>query len=634
MNSLKLVTGFALMMCIFAAQAQTLTLNIPHETVGEGDTVELEVTASDFVDIVSMQFSINWDPTVIQYESNFETDLEGVAVGEVTADEGNLRISWFDVDAVGVDLADGTSVLGLRFSAIGNAGDSTVVEMTEEPLEIQIFQGDNGVFVPITLNPENGSVTIIPPLSATAEVGPVSCFDGNDGFIDLNVEGDTSLVTFLWTGPDGFTSTDTDIQGIGAGFYELQIFDLEGNIILNDTYIVVGPLAGLVIDNIEADTTDCTSETGGASITVSGGTAPYLYDIGEGAIEESEFSELAAGEYFVTVTDNNACTVVDTFLIQESAAVEFSLGEDVVLCEGNETEIISGEFSTYQWSTGETSSTITVNQTGDYSVTVTNAAGCEATDTLNVLVQDGLELIIENDMLDICPEDSIQLNVSGGTVYQWTDPNASLSALDIANPVASPSETTIYEVIASNDCGVDTVELEVIVNEITATAGQDTCISEDTALQLYATGGVEYFWYETPYPVSTPDIGRPTVAPLESTVYVVDIVDANGCMVTDSILVAVATDPEQFIKSINMITPNGDGKNDVLEFDAINKYPNNSLRVFNRWGDQVYQKVSYGSDSERFDGTYKGKPLPAGNYYYVLSFKEYELKQTLTIIRN
>jgi len=94
----------------------------------------------------------------------------------------------------------------------------------------------------------------------------------------------------------------------------------------------------------------------------------------------------------------------------------------------------------------------------------------------------------------------------------------------------------------------------------------------------------------------------------------------------------VANNPLDIL-AINLITPNGDGKNDVLEFGNISKYGVNSLKVYNRWGDLIYNKVNYQDDEERFDGTYKGKQLPAGNYFYVLAFRDGEIKQTLTILR-
>ncbi len=112
------------------------------------------------------------------------------------------------------------------------------------------------------------------------------------------------------------------------------------------------------------------------------------------------------------------------------------------------------------------------------------------------------------------------------------------------------------------------------------------------------------------------------------------IIDANGCTTFDDVVVQVGANPTQFVKRVNLITPNGDGQNDQLYFGDIGKFGPNTLRVFNRWGSIVYERVNYQKDNNRFDGTYKGKELPAGTYYYVLAFRNgEEIKQTLAIVR-
>ncbi|MEL7021421.1 MAG: gliding motility-associated C-terminal domain-containing protein, partial [Bacteroidota bacterium] len=64
----------------------------------------------------------------------------------------------------------------------------------------------------------------------------------------------------------------------------------------------------------------------------------------------------------------------------------------------------------------------------------------------------------------------------------------------------------------------------------------------------------------------------------------------------------------------NIITPNGDGSNDALFISCASMFPNNELKVFNRWGDKVYEASGYLND---WEATYKGEPLPAGTYYYL-----------------
>ena len=85
----------------------------------------------------------------------------------------------------------------------------------------------------------------------------------------------------------------------------------------------------------------------------------------------------------------------------------------------------------------------------------------------------------------------------------------------------------------------------------------------------------------------------------------------------------------------NIITPNGDSKNDNFEVTGLDKgaYPNNKLLIFNRWGKMVYEKENYQLDTERFDG----KGLAEGTYFYILKYKtklrEFEHKGSLTILR-
>jgi gliding motility-associated-like protein len=145
---------------------------------------------------------------------------------------------------------------------------------------------------------------------------------------------------------------------------------------------------------------------------------------------------------------------------------------------------------------------------------------------------------------------------------------------------------------------------------------------------------VENFISGTPtnIPVSNNEIYDPVAYPLDSTTYFVTIIDENGCEITDSTTVLVAADPISNIKAVNMITPNGDGKNDFLEFRGLQKFGTNTLKIYNRWGALIFQKVNYHHDEEVFNGTYKEQPLPAGNYYYVLSLSSGEIKQKLTIV--
>ena len=69
----------------------------------------------------------------------------------------------------------------------------------------------------------------------------------------------------------------------------------------------------------------------------------------------------------------------------------------------------------------------------------------------------------------------------------------------------------------------------------------------------------------------------------------------------------------------NAFTPNGDGKNDEWVIDGINLFPNVVISVYNRWGEQLfYSKGNY----TPWDGTYNGKPVPVGTYYYIINLND------------
>ena len=620
--------------CFTHAQTSALQLEMPHQTVASGDTVHVNIEANNFVDMVSIQFSINFDPNVIQFESSSLMDLDYVAVGSTDAVNGNLRVSWFDIQGTGENMIDGKHIIKLVFLTVGEVGDYSDVEISGSPLEIQTFRGNSDIFFPIDLDIGNGSVTIIDgdALNFSASVNEIACNGSDNGSIEISLN-DSENYTYTWTGPEGFISSEANINELTGGDYQLTILDANGEVVLDTIFTITQPLGALIIDEISTVDVDCGGEAGLASIYPTGGTPPYMYDIGNGVTSQNNLSDLDAGTYNITVTDANDCEVISTFSILATGGPDIDLGEDMNVCQGEEVFLEVGTFETYAWSTGATSSSLSVSESGTYIVTVTDN-NCVSVDTIEVLFDADVELTVAGDFLSLCPGDSIQLLLLGADEYQWLDDTGTLDNLNATNPTARPEVSTEYAVIASNECGVDTSTIEVNVYEVTATAGPNVCVSPGETVQLNASGGVHYYWIGGDYPLSDYNIANPTVVPEDSSTYEIMIVDENNCTTFDEVTVLVASNPLSFIKYINIITPNGDGDNDVLDFGDIGKYGTNTLKVFNRWGSLVYEKLDYQKGDERFDGNFKGEPLPAGTYYYVLSFRDETLKQTLTIIRD
>ncbi len=619
-----------------AGWTQSVRLALPDTTVQHGDTLVLPILAAqDFTQVVSAQFSIRWNPEVIRYLGQVPGQLNQVAIGPTAAAQGILRFSWFDVTGQGVNLPNGGQLVGLRFRAEGQAGDSTQVYISNDPLRIQIFRNGSapGLFDSLALAQDTGVVRIAAPWQPILQVQHTTCAGQANGAISAQTTGAPPGAVFRWSGPNGFSATTPSLTGLRAGVYTLRVENAQGTLLYETSVTVTEPPA-LRIDSIRTSPGGCVPGGGSAEIDASGGTPNYQYAI-QGGVPQStnRFSGLQAGTYPLTVTDAAGCSLQTQFVIEAAEPPRPDLGDDLTLCPGESTVLDPGNFAAYQWSDGSTQRRLTVSQSGLYSVTVTDAQGCNGSDTTRITVSSQVRIVLENTDLRICPGDSLQLRISGGSDYRWIDTSRTLNRTDVANPVAKPRTTTLYTVIASTACASDTASFLVQMYDVRGQAGPDTCVQRGQPVQLFATGGVSYAWDRSEFPFSSYTSPTPTVTPLRTSVFRVTIREFNGCQTVREVKVEIL-DGAPNIRLVNLITPNGDGKNDVLEFEGLDKFSNNALKVYNRWGDLVYQKLGYQTDAERFDGTWRGKPLPAGHYFYVLSVARTDFKQTLTIVRD
>jgi gliding motility-associated-like protein len=167
-----------------------------------------------------------------------------------------------------------------------------------------------------------------------------------------------------------------------------------------------------------------------------------------------------------------------------------------------------------------------------------------------------------------------------------------------------------------------------------AIAGVDTIIWKYDTIQLNAQGGIGYVW--TPdYGLSDPSVNNPLAYPEVSTIYHLTVEDSKGCLDYDSLYILVRDKPLSNIFIPNVITPNGDGYNDFWFIRDLQRYPDNDVRIINRWGDQVLYQAPY---QQNWAGTWNGEPLPGATYYYVIHIKDEqgnsaEFNGPITVIR-
>jgi len=323
---------------------------------------------------------------------------------------------------------------------------------------------------------------------------------------------------------------------------------------------------------------------------------------------------------------NGFCDAYDTITVQVGQTPTLTVTPDTSVCIGESITLQAGSnASNFSWSPSGTlnnpniaNPTATPDSTITYTVTVTNAQGCTNQGTVQVTVN---PLPSVNAGLDevICYGDEIQLTANGTAVsYTWAP--STISPPNQQTVTVSPNSTTTYTVTGTdaNGCS-NTDQVTVIVMPApSVSADYDTTIFAGDPANLFGTGSSGIIsWIWNPGNISGQNI---VVTPEETTWYVLTVTDTNGCTNQDSVLVTVLVDGEVYIP--NAFTPNGDSRNDELY--VINEGPVNLnyFRVYNRWGQLVFEGTNVGPGFG-WDGTYKGEPQPSGVYTWVVSITSF-----------
>ncbi|RZJ75724.1 MAG: T9SS type B sorting domain-containing protein, partial [Flavobacterium sp.] len=252
---------------------------------------------------------------------------------------------------------------------------------------------------------------------------------------------------------------------------------------------------------------------------------------------------------------------------------------------------------------------------GDYEVTVTSAAGCTTTTKTTVTLLPEILGSVNATEIEICENQSVNLVASGGTTYTWL-PAEGLSNSTIANPIASPLQTTKYTVTISNGACSETKEITItILKNALANAGEDKkmLVGQSVVLQGAVSGdNITYLWSPIDY-LDDPTKLNPIASPPTDITYTLTV-QSNCNVSTDDVFVKVY--PK--IEIPNTFTPNGDGVNDTWNIPSISAFENPKLQVINRNGQLVYET----RNTQPWDGKSRGKNVPVGVYYYNLYLNE------------
>lgn len=469
------------------------------------------------------------------------------------------------------------------------------------------------------------NLTLTEPDSAmniSMTIGHIACHAQASGSIALTVSGGTAPYSYYWN--NGMTTEDP--QQLEAGSYTVVVTDQQGCTRQLNGQVTQPAL----FPRVSAVTTPVSCQglsNGGVNVAVYDGSPPYTYSWNNGATTPA-LTNQPSGIYEVTVTDANGCSARYTTLIsapdQQLSASATVTAANCITGEWGAIQVVpaggAGSY-TYMWNTGATTPTLLNQQPGNYLVTVTDANGCEVTQTYVIADQSVLTISVND--AEICMGEMATMGCDSipGATYQWYYNGAKLNGTNtprFVTPVAGTymlSITTACGTYNSNpvDITVKTLSNVSISNNVIICAGENT--------QLMAGGGKDYQWSPAGS-LNNPNISNPVAAPVTTTIYTVVIKDNYGCTASASVTVTVLCDT---LEIPNGFSPNGDGINDVFVIDGIERFAGNVLFIYNRWGNLVYKKKEYANEWDgraNVNGVMFGEELPNGTYYYILDLNK------------
>ncbi len=386
--------------------------------------------------------------------------------------------------------------------------------------------------------------SVNPIMAAMAAPVNVSCNAGKDGVANVTATNGSPPYTYSWsTGASTVTTAVTSqLSGIGSGIYTVTITDNSG--CTSATHVtltapsVISPVSGMVPET-------CGLPNGAASVNASGGTGAYTYSWSSGGSTQT-VNGLIAQAYVVTVTDANGCTATAGTTVTGAGGTIATMGLPVnISCHGEANGVVSVNAAggtpnyTYNWSTGASSSgSSTTNQlTGlianPYTVTITDASGCQSTTSVTLTEPPAMALV--PDSIDgTCGliNGSVGVSVTGGTgaySYNWSSGGSAQTLNGLAGGAYG---VTVTDANGCTSLTTMTISTPSAVVPIPSSKNLNCFGDASGTAAVSATGGTgvySYLWSSGSTAAS--------VSALAAAAYSVTVTDAKGCTATGSVLI-------------------------------------------------------------------------------------------------
>lgn len=540
-----------------------IILNAGSAVGDNGTTVCIPVTVSDFTDILSFQYSMTFDNSIIQFNSVVfpnPAPLNDINFGPNPI-TNTLTTVWLDITSAGVTLAPNTVIYEVCFDFIGAPGSTSPIIFTGSPTEIEVL---NSSFEELGVISTSGSVTISGNIAATFTSCSSPAGAANDvGNFTLTAAGSAPPYTYNWSsvaGPGTFSGSGTiltnggsdtvgdDIpagdNGLPPGSYNVTVTDASGNMDISSVEIFD---ANQLLVSIQGTLPQCfTSSDGSVEININGGVTPYSITWSNMTTNVTVINNLPQGAYSATVTDAAGCSFdvttaifVDPIVIDATSLMHVTCGgggsDGSITAQASGGTINPGSDFTYSWDIGPSSQTITGLMPGVYCVTATDSNGCEQDQCFTINPPAGPTVVSWDSISVSCPTDT-----NGSLTVHVQPENSPIDNFtwDPAFPGADSTITnlgpgTYYVTITAQDgCTVvDSATLfaptALAIDSIQLTQ-LPTCPGDSNAIvSVFVSGGSPAFSYEWSNGTTT---NFQTLAGLKGeTSYTVTVTDSGSC---------------------------------------------------------------------------------------------------------
>lgn len=463
------------------------------------------------------------------------------------------------------------------------------------------------------------------------------------GTATVNVSGGQGPFTYQWLPSGGNAATAT---GLCAGTYSCLVTD-QNSCGIPDTFVVTVGANGSVASTIAQVDASCFGDCNGSlAVTPTSGSAPFTYTWTPNISATNTANGLCAGQYVVTVTDAGGCSATNTYVITEPSAVGLALSGNNTVCAGGSTTITAAPSGgtgpyTITWDNNlpnGLSQTVTPNTTTVYNATVTDANGCNTTQSFTVTVSPSPVAAFTASLGDCAPTIiTFTDNSTGAATYQWDfgDPgsgplNTSTQASTGHNYLTAGSYDVTLIVTNVGGCS-DTL---VMTNAVTVFGQPIAGLSAvpETVSELYpevgfvdlSTGGSNcWLYFGDGDSVNTCNFGTVThiypAAGVYQAMYIVT--NADGC--SDTTYVTITVEEQSTVYVPNTFTPNGSGSNEVF-FAYGTNVAAFQMYVFDRWGNLIFESNDI---LKGWDGTYKNNPCQEDTYVWRILWSDAQNKK-------